>query len=152
VNDNPDARAFVVDTQLADPRTGLAKDRTSFARFRTQLALDRTTLAWIRTALTMATFGFGTVAFFRSLRLTSSTPESVQLHAAAIRFGVGLILLGVAATLLQGVAHWRALRRLRRDEVPILSRWPLSITVAMLLAVVGLASLWDLLGGISSWR
>jgi hypothetical protein len=44
------------------------------------------------------------------------------------------------------------LRRLRRDELPILSRWPLSITVAVLLAIVGLASLWDLLGGITSWR
>jgi uncharacterized membrane protein YidH (DUF202 family) len=134
-----------MDTQPADPRTGLAKDRTSFAKFRTQLALERTTLAWIRTALTMATFGFGTVGFFRSVRLESPTPEAVQLHASAIRFGVALIVLGVAATVLAGSSHWMALRRLRRDELPVLSRWPLSITVALLLAVVGLASLWDLL-------
>ncbi|MBP1634120.1 MAG: hypothetical protein H6Q10_694 [Acidobacteria bacterium] len=134
-----------MDTQLADPRTALAKDRTSFAKFRTQLALDRTMLAWIRTALTMATFGFGTVGFFRSLRLASPTPESVQLHASAIRFGMGLIALGVAVTVFSGIAHWFALRRLRRNEAPVLSRWPLSITVAMLLAVVGLAWLLDLL-------
>jgi putative membrane protein len=51
-----------------DPREGLAHHRTSLATFRTQLALDRTTLAWVRTALTMASFGFGMVAFFRSLR------------------------------------------------------------------------------------
>jgi len=141
-----------MDTQLPDPRIGLAKDRTSFAKFRTQLALDRTTLAWIRTALTMATFGFGTVGFFRSLRQASPTPEAVHLHASAIRFGVALIVLGVAATVLSGVVHWRALQRLRRDELPVLSRWPLSVTLAMLLAIVGVASLWDLLGGISSWR
>ena len=141
-----------MDAQLTDPRTGLAKERTSFAKFRTQLALDRTTLAWIRTALTMATFGFGTVGFFRSLREASPTPETVQLHASAIRFGMALIVLGVAATLLSGITHWRALRRLRRDELPILSRWPLSIAVAVLLAIVGLVSLWDLLGGITSWR
>ena len=141
-----------MDTTMADPRTGLAKDRTSFAKFRTQLALDRTTLAWIRTALTMATFGFGVVGFFRSVRLESPTPEAVQLHASAIRFGVALIVLGVAATVASGISHWVALRRLRRDEVPVLTRWPLSVTVAMLLAVVGLASLWDLLGGISPWR
>jgi putative membrane protein len=134
-----------MDTPMADPRTGLAKDRTSFAKFRTQLALDRTTLAWIRTALTMATFGFGVVGFFRSVRLVSPTPEAVQLHASAIRFGVALIILGVAATVASGIAHWVALRRLRRDEAPALSRWPLSVTIAMLLAVVGLASLWDLL-------
>jgi len=134
------------------PQGGLAKDRTSFAKFRTQLALDRTTLAWIRTALTMATFGFGTVGFFRSLRQASPTPEAVQLHASAIRFGVALIVLGIAATVLSGVAHWRALRRLSRDEKPVLSRWPLSITVAVLLAVVGLASLWELFGGGAPWR
>jgi uncharacterized membrane protein YidH (DUF202 family) len=134
-----------MDTPTTDPRTGLAKERTSFAKFRTQLALDRTTLAWIRTTLTMATFGFGTVGFFRSVRLESPTPEAVQLHASALRFGVGLIVLGIAATVLAGLSHGVALRRLRRGELPVLSRWPLSITVAVLLAVVGLASLWDLL-------
>jgi uncharacterized membrane protein YidH (DUF202 family) len=53
---------------VAPPNLDLAHDRTGLAKFRTQLALDRTTLAWIRTALTMATFGFGTVGFFRTLR------------------------------------------------------------------------------------
>lgn len=152
MNNPPDAGASVTDAQTTDPRTGLAKDRTSFAKFRTQLALDRTTLAWIRTALTMATFGFGTVGFFRSLGLGSPNAESVRLHASAIRFGVALIVLGVAATVLSAIAHWRTLRRLRRDEVPALSRWPVSVTVALLLAIVGLASLRDLLGGITSWR
>ena len=131
-------------TALADPKVGLAENRTNFARFRTQLALDRTTLAWIRTALTMATFGFGTVGFFRTVRQASPTPESIALHASAIRFGVALILLGLAATVLSSVAHWFALRQLRRQEVPALSRWPLSIAVAMLLAVIGMVSLWDL--------
>ena len=145
MNDTPIVKASLVGAEQADPRTALAKDRTSFAKFRTQLALDRTTLAWIRTALTMATFGFGTVGFFRSLRQASPTPASARLHATAIHFGVGLIVLGVAATVLSGIGHWVALRRLRRDEPPVLSRWPLSLTVAMLLAVVGLASLWDLL-------
>ena len=145
MNDDPEVRASEMDTPSVDPRTGLAKDRTSFAKFRTQLALDRTTLAWIRTALTMATFGFGTVGFFRSLRQASPTPESIQLHPSAIRFGVGLIVLGIAAIILSGIAHWRALRRLRRNEAPVLTQWPLSLTVALLLAVVGLASLWSLL-------
>ncbi len=130
---------------MTDPRTGLAKERTSFAKFRTRLALERTTPSWIRTALTMATFGFGTVGFFRSLREASPTPESVQLHASAIRFGMALIVLGVAATLLSGITHWRALRRLRHDEAPVLSQWPLSLTVALLPAVLGSASPWALL-------
>lgn len=126
-----------------DPRIGLAQDRTGMAKFRTQLALDRTTLAWIRTTLTMATFGFGTVGFFRSLREKTPTAESIHLHQGAIRFGVVLIVTGLIATVLAGVSHWLTLRRLRQDRTPTLSQWPLSITVAMFLAIVGLLSLWQ---------
>lgn len=79
-----------MDSQAEDPRTHLAKDRTSFAKCRTQLALDRTTLAWIRTALTMGTFGFGTVGFFRSIRQASPTPESKRTRP---RESVGGLLL-----------------------------------------------------------
>jgi putative membrane protein len=129
----------------ADPRTDLAQGRTSMAKFRTQLALDRTTLAWIRTTLTMATFGFGTVGFCRSLREKSPTAEAVQMHQNAIRFGFSLVVLGIAATVLAGVSHWFTLRRLRRNETPVLTQWPLSITVCMLLAVIGLVALWHLL-------
>ena len=128
-----------------DPRTDLAQGRTSMAKFRTQLALDRTTLAWIRTTLTMATFGFGTVGFFRSLREKSPTPEIAQMHQNAIRFGFSLIFLGIAATVLAGISHWFTLRKLRRNETPVLTQWPLSITVCMLLAVIGLVALWHLL-------
>ena len=129
----------------ADPRVNVAREREELARYRTQLALDRTTLAWLRTTLTMATFGFGIVGFFRSLRAQSPNAETVHLHEAAIRFGSGLIVLGILATVLFGISHWFALRRLRRGEVPVLTQWPLSITVAMLLAVIGLDALWSLL-------
>ncbi len=128
-----------------DARMNLARERTSLASFRTQLSLDRTTLAWIRTTLTMATFGFGLVGFFRSLRQNSPTPESIRLHEGAIRFGTALVVLGIVATVLAGVSHWQTLRRLRRGETPVLTLWPLSITVAMLLAIVGLSGLWSLL-------
>ena len=114
------------------------------ASFRTQLALDRTTLAWVRTTLTMASFGFGMVAFFRSRQEQSPSPESIRLHQGAIRMGTALILLGIVAMVLAGLSHWFTLRRLRRGESPVLSQWPLSITVAMLSAVLGLAGLWAL--------
>lgn len=122
-----------------------APDRTSLAKYRTRLALDRTTLAWIRTTLTMATFGFGTVGFFRALREKSPTPEAVHLHQGAIRFGVSLVVLGTVSTVLAGASHWLTLRRLRRDEPLTLTQWPLSITVAVLLSVIGLAALWSVL-------
>lgn len=128
----------------ADPRVGLAERRTRFAVFRTSLALDRTTLAWIRTTLTISTFGFGMVAFFRSLRESNPSTESVRLHEGAIRFGTSLVVLGIVATLLAGGAHLRTLRRLRKNEVPVLSHWPLSVTVALLVAVASLVGLWSL--------
>jgi uncharacterized membrane protein YidH (DUF202 family) len=115
------------------------------ATFRTQLALDRTTLAWIRTTLTMATFGFGLVGFFRSLRQANPSAQTIQLHEGAILFGTSLVILGIAATILAGVSHLLTLRRLRRGEVPVLTSWPLSVTVAVLLAIAGLAGLWSLL-------
>jgi uncharacterized membrane protein YidH (DUF202 family) len=131
--------------QPPGPRVELADQRTSLAKFRTRLALDRTALAWIRTALTMATFGFGTVGFFRSLRAVSPTPEAIQLHQDAIRFGVGLVVLGIGSTVLAGFTQWRALRRLDRDQIPESGRWPLSLAVSLLIAILGAASLWSLL-------
>jgi len=93
----------------------------------------------------MATFGFGTVGFFRTLKEKSPTPEAVHLHQGAIRFGVSLVVLGTVSTVLAGASHWFALRRLRRDTPLTVSQWPLSITVALLLSVIGLAALWAVL-------
>jgi putative membrane protein len=127
-----------------NPRESQTRDRTDMASFGTQLALDRTTLAWVRTTLGMASFGFGMVAFFRTLQQQSSNVDSIRLHQGAIRMGTALILLGIVAMVLSGLSHWLTLRRLRRGESPVLSQWPLSITVAMISAVIGLTGLWAL--------
>jgi putative membrane protein len=128
----------------ADPRVGLARIRTGMASYRTQLALDRTTLAWVRTTLAMASFGFGMVAFFRTIQEKAPSAESLRLHQGAIRMGTALLLLGIGGAVLAGKSHWSTLRRLRRGESPVLSRWPLSVTLAMLTAVIGLVGLWEL--------
>jgi hypothetical protein len=64
------------------------------------------------------------------------------LHHGTIDFGIALIVVGLVATALASVSHWFTLRRLRRGERPVLQQWPLSITLAMLLAVLCLAGLW----------
>ena len=128
----------------AEPRADLAHNRTSLATYQTKLALDRTTLAWIRTTLAMASFGFGTVAFFRTLEQRSPSAETLRLRHGAIRMGTALMLLGIVATVLAAWSHWSTLRRLRRGETPVLSVWPLSLTVAILLVVISLAGLWEL--------
>jgi putative membrane protein len=130
-----------------DPRLNLARQRTSMASYRTQLALDRTTLAWVRTALAMASFGFGMVAFFRSIQQQSPSAETIRLHRGAIRMGTALLILGIVGAVLAGLSHWLALRRIRHGESPDLARWPLSVTIAILIAVIGLVALWDLFAG-----
>jgi hypothetical protein len=60
----------------------------------------------------------------------------------SIRLGTALIALGVAATVAAGISHWLVLLRLRRSQDVVLAQWPLSITLAFLLSVVGLAALW----------
>ena len=125
-----------------DPRVTLAEERTEMATFRTSLALDRTTLAWVRTTLTMSSFGLGMIAFFRTIRMQANTPESVRLHEGAIHFGVALVLIGVVATVLVAVEHLSALRKLRAGETPMAAKWPLSISLALLLALLALWAMW----------
>jgi putative membrane protein len=130
------------DDAKLDPRVGLAGDRTSMAEYRTALALERTTLAWIRTTITLTTFGTGTVGFFRSLRMSSETPRTIRLHEGAIHFGVALMVLGLVATIAAAISHLSAVRKLRAGEHPETSPWPLSITVAFLLALLMLYEMW----------
>ncbi len=124
------------------PRDSPAPDRTSMASFRTSLALDRTTLAWLRTTLTMGSFGFGMIGFFRSIRGQAPNAQAARLHAGAIRMGTALFVLAIVAMVLAAASHWFTLRRLRRGQSPVLTHWPLSITVAMLFAVICLVGLW----------
>ncbi len=84
------------------------------------------------------------IGFFRTLQDRAQTPEAAQLHHAAVRIGELLVLLGIVATVLAGVSHWRSLRRMERGELPKASRWPLSITIAVFVALLGMVGLWRL--------
>jgi putative membrane protein len=119
--------------------------RDSLPLVQISLALDRTTLAWIRTALTFATFGFGMVTFFRGLVQAAPSEHTMRLHHAAISMGVSFIVMGIVATLLAAVTHWMTLRRMRRGDPLPLAQWPLTIVIAILLALVGLYALWSVL-------
>jgi putative membrane protein len=127
----------------SDPRVPLAEKRTQLAAFRTSLALDRTTLAWIRTTLGMTSFGLGMIGFFRTLRQRSETPETIRMHQSAIHFGVALVLIGVAATVVVCISHLSNLQKLRRGETPTPAFWSLSIAIGILLALLALAGLWS---------
>jgi uncharacterized membrane protein YidH (DUF202 family) len=100
------------------------------AKFRTHLALEHAMLAWIRTALTMATFGFGIAAFFRTVEEKSPNPQTARLREVAIWFGLALVIPGIIFA---------------RNEALIWGQWLIRITVAVLLVVIGLVSLGELL-------
>jgi len=84
----------------------------------TAQALDRTTLAWLRTTLTMGSFGFGMIGFFRALHERAQTPEAARLHHAATRFGESLLLGGIIATSLALASDWKTLRRMESGQLP----------------------------------
>jgi putative membrane protein len=135
----------VTENPGGDPRTALARERTGFAKFRTSLALDRTTLAWIRTAVTFATFGFGMIGFFRSIAQATHSEATERLHQAAIHMGVALVVIGLVATILAAASHWMTLRKLRRGEQIVVSQWPLTIVIAVLVSLLGLYALWSVI-------
>jgi putative membrane protein len=114
------------------------------ARFRTQLALDRTTLAWVRTTLSMASFGFGMVAFFRTIQEKSPSAEAIRLYQGAIRVGTALLSVGIGGAVLAGVSHWLALRQLASGQPVDANRWSLSVALVILTAIIGLMALWEL--------
>ena len=90
----------------------------------------------------MATFGFGMIGYFRTLEEKTGTAWSVQLHQGAIKFGVALAVLSIVAMVLSGTSHWFSLRSLRADRDLAITRWPLTVTLAMLLSILGLGGLW----------
>jgi uncharacterized membrane protein YidH (DUF202 family) len=134
----------MAESPQSDPRTALASHRTSLARFRVALALDRTALAWIRTSLTFATFGFGMIGYFRTLSQATKSPEVERLHQAAIHMGVALVAVGLTATVLAALSQWAAVQKLRRGEQITIAQWPLTIAIAVLVALLGLYGLWSI--------
>jgi uncharacterized membrane protein YidH (DUF202 family) len=95
--------------------------------------------------LTMGSFGFGMIGFFRSIQEAVPNERSTRLHAGAIQMGTALFILALVATILAAASHWFTLRRLSRGQSPVLHHWPLSITISMLFCVIGLAGLWAIL-------
>ena len=61
--------------------------------------------------------------------------------------GVALILIGVVGLLSAASAHLLALRKLRRGEALPLSIRPLTVTISVLVSILGLYSLWSVIHG-----
>jgi putative membrane protein len=106
---------------------------------RVYFAAERTLLAWIRTGLAMMGFGFVVARFALYLgELPLPTGRSsVQPSGISLWFGTALVLMAVFVTLSAAFAHARLVRRLRKGSWSPDQASRSGITVAVVLALVG---------------
>jgi uncharacterized protein (DUF302 family)/uncharacterized membrane protein YidH (DUF202 family) len=105
------------------------------------LAVERTFLAWIRTGLALMGLGFVLARFGIFLREFSLNQPNLSSpsYGLSLWFGTALIFLGVVVCLLSLVRYRRLLRQVQQQE-PLLARPSvLAITVALVLAILGVA-------------
>jgi putative membrane protein len=105
------------------------------------LAAERTFLAWIRTGLALMGFGFVVARFgifLQKVQVANIVP-SAQAYGLSPLFGTVLISVGVVVNLLAAWQHIRLARQLDRGESIQSRPSALGVSIAVFLALVGLA-------------
>jgi len=105
------------------------------------LAAERTFLAWIRTGLALMGFGFVVARFGLFLQALQIEQPNLPLrqHSPSPWFGTALIVLGVVVNVVSAWSHVRLVQSLKRGESTFIRPSALAITVAVVLAGLGLA-------------
>jgi putative membrane protein len=121
----------------ANPGTVLAETRTDAALDRTFMAAERTLMAWLRTSLSMISFGFTIAKALEALERSQNTALAGLLgrEYSPATFGMSLITIGTLALVAALLQHRAELRRMR--ERGLIPRWSLALTVASLVALLG---------------
>ena len=105
------------------------------------LAAERTFLAWIRTGLALMGFGFVVARFGLFLQALQIGQPNLPLHTVGLSpwFGTALILLGIIVNVGSMWSYIRLVQELKRGGTEFARPSSLAITVALILAALGLA-------------
>jgi putative membrane protein len=108
---------------------------------RIYLAAERTFLAWVRTALALMGFGFVIARFALFMRelaaVQGGRPQAYPTFSPAL--GFVMVCLGVIVIVVAPIRHLAYIRALERGVTNPPLRIPLSLVVAVTLALVGVA-------------
>jgi putative membrane protein len=108
---------------------------------RVYLAAERTFLAWIRTGLSLMGFGFVVARFGLFLREIEFSTHPLTMHSARFTLWVGtaLILIGVMVNVFSALQHIRFVRAVKQGTEVVDRPVTMAVTVALILAVTGVA-------------
>jgi putative membrane protein len=108
---------------------------------RVYLAAERTFLAWIWTGLSLMGFGFVVARFGLFLNKLQTIQRNLSQHSYSFStwIGTSLVVLGVFVNLLAAIHHLRQVQALNQGVLNISRPSFLAISVALFLALVGIA-------------
>ncbi len=108
---------------------------------RIYMAAERTFLAWIRTGIALMGLGFVVARFglfLRELALAGTAPP-LPGKGFSLPIGIGLIVFGMLVHIVSVIRHRRYIAALDRNDFRSAFGSTFAISVALTLAVIGLA-------------
>lgn len=107
---------------------------------RVRFAAERTLLAWMRTGLALMGFGFVVARFglfLREIALAGNIAANQRSTGWSLWIGVGLIALGVVASLVASFEYFRFVHAAKQGVDYTPRTVPLAVIVAVILALLG---------------